>query len=148
MTERTIDEQAQGDQIVGHKTFSTGDPWQPFRHEPLTRGEADEMLERIERADKERAERMPDQHAALSVMFEAYLRLKELGWRDACYCPKDGTLFDVIEAGSTGIHECHYQGDWPGTYWIHSDNDLWPARPILFRARALPPNDQSDNRNN
>ena len=78
---------------------------------------------------------MPTDHDALRVMAEAMARLTALGWRDACYCPKDGSTFDVIEAGSVGIHKAHYQGDWPkGTWWIHDSGDLWPSRPILFRA--------------
>ena len=82
-----------------------------------------------------RAVTMPDEETALKQMFDAYLRLKELGFNDAMYCPKDGSRFEVIEAGSTGIHkECHYQGDWPkGTFWIADHGDLWPSHPILFR---------------
>ena len=72
--------------------------------------------------------------AAIKQLFEAYQALKLLGWNDAMYCPKDGTWFDAIEVGSTGIHECQYQGTWPtGTWWIAQDGDLWPSRPVLFR---------------
>ena len=42
--------------------------------------------------------------AALLKFFEAYQELKRLGWNDIMYCPKDGTHFDAIEVGSTGIH--------------------------------------------
>jgi hypothetical protein len=89
------------------------------------------------RSDAEIAKRasdIPDDQSAINAMWEGYQRLRELGWREACYCPKDGTIFQVIEAGSTGIHEAHYDGDWPnGTYWVHGECDLWPSRPILFR---------------
>lgn len=86
-----------------------------------------------ERHERDEAE-MPDDRAALLVMFRGFDRLRQLGWRDACYCPKDGSTFEVIEAGSTGIHRAHYEGEWPtGTWWVHEDGDLWPSRPILFR---------------
>lgn len=92
----------------------------------------DKILESV--ANREKA--MPTEQDALIAMFDAYQRLKEFGWRESCYCPKDGTLFDAIEAGSTGIHTCHYDGEWPkGTYWIHEDRDLSPSRPILFRLK-------------
>lgn len=81
-----------------------------------------------------RAQAMPRTRDALDVLWSAYQRLRELGWREIIYCPKDGTVFDSIEAGSTGIHDCFYQGDWPdGSWWAPDAGDLWPARPILFR---------------
>ena len=84
-------------------------------------------------ADRRAAE-MPTEQDAIDRMFQCYQRLKELGWNDAIYCPKDGTVFDVIEAGSTGIFPCHYQGEWPkGSWWTHANEDLWPSRPTVFR---------------
>ena len=119
---------------MGHKTFSDGAGG--YRHTPLTRAEADALIAAHDKHTAERAARLPDEQAALRAMGDAYDRLRELGWREAIYCPKDGTIFDVIEAGSTGIHECHYEGDWPkGTWWIHAEGDLWPSRPSLFRLR-------------
>lgn len=95
------------------------------------------MLAEIEAAETERAKIMPDEEAALKVMFAAYQRLQELGFRPAIYCPKDGTLFDAIEAGCTAIGTCHYDGEWPkGRWWMHSGGDLWPSRPILWRAKV------------
>jgi hypothetical protein len=53
------------------------------------------------------------------------------------YCPKDGSEFEVLEAGSTGIHRCVYQGEWPtGRYWILADGDMSPSEPVLYRAIA------------
>ena len=118
------------DPIVGHKTMTDGS------HQPLRKSEADILLARAEAEKAKRAADWPDEQSAINAMFQAWLRLKEMGWRDAMYCPKDGTTFDVIEPGSTGIHPCHYEGDWPtGSWWI-SDGDLWPSRPILFRDAA------------
>lgn len=107
----------------------------------IYRAEADAMIARIDQQQAERAAKMPDEKTALSVMHDAYVRLGELGWRCASYCPKDGSSFQVIEAGSTGIFRAHYQGEWPtGTWWLEDEGDLWPSRPILFR---LYPEDQA-----
>lgn len=120
------------DDIVGHKTFSDG--LLSFRHEPLTRAEADAIFAAAEKAQRERAERMPDERAAIRAMQDAWLRLKELGWNDPIYCPKDGSPFEVIEAGSTGIFRAHYTGEWPeGSWWVEDGGDIWPSRPTLFR---------------
>ncbi|HKH29066.1 MAG TPA: hypothetical protein VKA61_12140, partial [Sphingomicrobium sp.] len=64
----------------------------------------DRFLAALEDQKRVRADQMPDEQAALRVMGMAYRRLLDLGWRPAMYCPKDGTEFDAIEAGSTGIH--------------------------------------------
>lgn len=77
---------------------------------------------------------VPTEQDAINLMFECWQRLKELGWREAIYCPKDGTEFDAIEAGSTGIHRCFYSGEWPTGHWYVADHDdLWPSRPIMYR---------------
>jgi hypothetical protein len=71
---------------------------------------------------------------AIRLMHDCYTRLKQLGWNDPIYCPKDGSEFDVVEAGSTGIHKAHYSGEWPsGSWWIAEAGDLWPSRPTLYR---------------
>ena len=126
------------DDIVGHKTFSTGerdeDGFPKHRHEPLTRAEADAMMNIADQQKQKRAENMPDEQSAIEAMFQAHYRLRELGWKEVIYSPKDGSPFKVIEAGSTGIHHCHYSGTWPDGMWnIEADGDLWPSRPILYR---------------
>lgn len=90
----------------------------------------------IEARDARRAELMPDTTAALRMLFEAYDRLRQLGWREAQYCPKDGSAFEVIEAGSTGIFNCRYDGEWPSGHYLIADadaGDIYTSRPILFR---------------
>lgn len=120
------------DPIVGHKTYRDGPLG--FRHEPLRASEADAIMAAVEAANKRRAELMPDEQAAIRMMFEAHQRLRELGWNDAIYCPKDGSEFDVIEPGSTGIHRCHYSGEWPsGSWWVSDEHDTYPSRPVLYR---------------
>ena len=93
----------------------------------------DKLLADINDDKQQRAEKMPDEEAALRQMFEAYIRLKEMGFRDIQYCPKDGTAFHVVEVGSTGIHEASYKGEYPdGALWVF-DGDMWPTNPCLFR---------------
>jgi len=127
------------DDIVGHKTFATGETcpetgFPKLRHEPLTRAESDAMWSAAKEAQAKRAADMPDEKSAINAFWSAHKRLKELGWKEAIYCPKDGTHFKVIEAGSTGIHDCFYMGEWPkGSFFIAGEGDLWPSRPVLFR---------------
>lgn len=112
----------------GHMTMTDG------AHIPLSKADAECLWRACEDAERRAAEEMPDEEAALRVMARAHGRLLKLGWRDAIYCPKDGTEFEAIEVGSTGIHRCIYLGKWPrGSWWIIADGDMWPSRPILFR---------------
>lgn len=131
------DLRADGDpgDIVGHGTKADGS------HVPLTREAAAAILEAAEERQVKREADMPTERAAIDAMFEAWQRLKELGWREAQYCPKDGSSFDVIEAGSTGIHPCFYEGEWPDGYFMVGEGE-WcgPSRPILFKLR---PEDQA-----
>jgi hypothetical protein len=130
----------------GHKTFDTGEKSPEtglpiLRHEPLTIEEARVLFEAAAAAQASRAERMPDEQSAIRAMFDAWARLKELGWKDACYCPKDGTHFQVIESGSTGIFDCVYSGEWPTGHWMTFDGgDCYPSStpPTLFKRYAAP----------
>ena len=128
-----------GDEIVGHKTIATGEinpetGFPALRHEPLTRAEADAFWERAEAEKAKRAADMPTEEDAVRAMWQAYHRLEELGWRNTCYAPADGTQLRLIEPGSTGIHEGHADGEWPRlSFWIHEMGDLWPSRPVLFK---------------
>lgn len=120
------------DDIVGHKTFRNerGELY----HEPLMRIDADALIAAADAAKAKRAADMPTEQDAINVMQEAFQRLRELGWNDAIYCPKDGSSFDAIEPGSTGIFRTHYSGEWPdGGWWSEDGGDLWPARPVLYR---------------
>ena len=84
-----------------------------------------------------RARDMPTEEDALRAMNDAYQRLRDLGWKEAQYCPKDGTVFASCHPASAAVAELtHYQGEWPkGTWWVEEAGDLWPHRPILFRPR-------------
>jgi hypothetical protein len=94
----------------------------------------EQMFADIEHREKARAEAMPTEKDALFQMFEAYKRLKELGWYDIMYCPKDGQMFDAISAGSTGTAPTKYEeGKHRGRFWAYEANDVWPSSPILFK---------------
>lgn len=94
----------------------------------------DGLLASWKAAQEKRSQDMPTDETALNVMFDAWQRLKEMGWQEAIYCPKDGSMFFCIEAGSTGIHHCSYDGEWPkGGWWVHEHGDMWPSHPILWK---------------
>lgn len=117
-----------GSRIVGHKTMADGS------HQPITQREAEAIMAQVEASDARRLALMPDEKSAIHMLFDAWQRLKDLGWREAQYCPKDGSSFEVIEAGSTGIFRAHYTGTWPdGSWWLEDSGDIYPSRPILHR---------------
>ena len=83
---------------------------------------------------------MPDQESALRVLYMAWERLKDFGWNDPIYCPKDGTIFEVIELGSTGVFTGRYVGAWPDGHWeMMDDRDVYPTarQPAMFRLRKV-----------
>lgn len=122
------------EKIVGHKTKY--DERGHIYHEPLTESEANALIGSIQKDDKRRKELMPDEKSAIQMLFDAAERLRELGWKNPVYCPKDGTIFKVLEIGSTGQHDCFYMGDWPkGNWWIVGDGDMCPSRPALFKLK-------------
>ena len=118
--------------VVGHKTLRREDG--SFYHEPLLRSEGEALFAQVEANERRRVEQMPDEQTAIRALFDAYVLLKDFGWREAVYCPKDRSEFLVIEAGSTGQHRCMYEGEWPtGKWWIVEDGDMSPSRPVLFK---------------
>lgn len=94
----------------------------------------DDLIKRLDEVKQQRAEEMPTEKEALEVMFRGFLRLKELGWNFPMHCPKDGSEFFVVEAGSTGIFPCVYIGEWPdGEYWARDGDESYSVRPMLFK---------------
>jgi hypothetical protein len=94
----------------------------------------EELRARAEREKAERAEKMPTEQHAINQAFQAWLRLKELGWCEAIYCPKDGTPFYALEPGCTDYAYTTYMGEWPKGCWMaHIAGDLWPSYPMLFK---------------
>jgi len=91
-----------------------------------TEEQAAAILAEMKRTDAEREAAMPDWQAALHQMLVAQERLKKLGWRDAVYCPKDGTDFAIIEPGSTGVFTGFYLGEWPDGHICSEDYIVRP----------------------
>lgn len=126
------------DDIVGRRTFITGPVGisGSTRSEPLTRADAEALMASVEKVQRERNERMPDEKAAIKALFDAWLRLKDFGWNQPQYCPKDGTHFHIIELGSTGIFEGAYVGKWPDGRWDSWDeHDMYCSSiaPAMFK---------------
>jgi hypothetical protein len=81
-----------------------------------------------------RAYDMPTDQSAIHTLLQAHTRLHELGWQDAVFCPKDGSTFEALEAGSSESGLCHYRGEWPkGRWWMQEHGSHWQAYPILWR---------------
>ena len=106
----------------------------------------DRILAEVEDRRRSIAEEMPTEQDAIETMYRAYSRLRDLGWRDGFYMPKDGTPVIVIQIGSTGTFECRYSGKWADGYFnLYDGGDVYPSRsvPPLFKAnhsdeRTLP----------
>ena len=121
------------DPVVGHKTYRDANG---TRHEPLRESEAKAIMARVEAATAKRKADMPTEQDAIRAMFDAWQRLKELGWRDGRYMPTTGEQFATVQVGSTGIHACTARRDGPfETTWTTFDGDVWPSShpPALFR---------------
>ena len=84
----------------------------------MTTQDAESILAEIEALQQKRAEDMPTQEDALRVMLSAFERLKDLGWAPAIYSPKDGTVFEAIEAG------CRVAV--AGSAFFGQNSDNWP----------------------
>ena len=90
------------DDIVGHKTFATGERDEygmpVHRHEPLTRAEGEALWRHAQRCHEDRVARMPDEKSALQALHDAYTRLKDMGWRanpSELYGGADGLPFGM-----------------------------------------------------
>ncbi len=101
--------------VRGHMTIADG------LRKTMTAEEVEAIWLSIDREKKDRAESMPTALDALRTMCTAKERMRELGWREATYCPKDGTSFAVCELGSTGIWTGFYSGKWPEGHLIYAD---------------------------
>ena len=128
------------DEIVGHKTFSDGHGG--FRHEPLTKAEADALWARAQELKEKRASDYPDAQACVNAIWDACQRLEELGWKLARLAPQDRKVRQTISLGSTGIHDAYCEQApepiSPRHWWWHQseDGDLWPHEPIYFKDKT------------
>lgn len=126
--------------IVGHKTLRND--MGALYHEPLTRAEADVIMARIDAAKAAREAKYPTEDAAIHGLWDAWYRLKELGWKDPRYAPADGRPKKTISIGSTGIHDaiCLKRTE-PGReyekwWWHHDGHDTWPHEPLYYMPDA------------
>jgi hypothetical protein len=107
----------------GHITMADGS------HVELSSEEAKRIWDEVRQKQAERSERMPDTYSALSALVSASERMKELGWRDSRYSPREGR-FAVCEIGSTGI--------WSARRWdayIHyADSVSSPGSHMFWKA--------------
>ena len=125
--------------IQEHADRATHDP----SDEPPVMGAGDmtrnweEIMASIDRATALRKELMPTEESALRLMLHVSERLKEFGWQNAIYAPKDGRPLELIEFGSSGIHKGHCRevppSDFPMKWFWILDDDMWPSKPILYR---------------
>lgn len=117
-------------EYYGSKTLSDGS------RVALTADEAKALWEAVEASQEKAKADFPNEQSALREISRAMQRLRDFGWRDAIYSPKDGSEFEVIEAGSTGVFRCYYDGKWPDGTWMTSDDrDIYPSSkpPLMFR---------------
>lgn len=117
----------------GHIFTETGDTCL-FCTEPKPEQEFSLSAYWRENAKNDKGYRTTQERQLLLRMFSCYDQLKHLGWNDAMYCPKDGSKFLSISAGSTGVCITSYRGEWPtGTWWGYEAGDVWPLHPILWK---------------
>jgi hypothetical protein len=123
-------EPSDGGDYHGHMTMADGS------HVALTADEAKALWEATEAAQAKSEADFPDEQTALREISRAMQRLRDFRWRDGIYCPKDGSEFEIIEAGSTGVFRCRYDGEWPDGMWLtFADGDVYPSSrpPLMFR---------------
>lgn len=68
-----------------------------------------------------------EQQEHIDALFDHFNWLRTHGWQEAMYAPRDGTEFECIEVGSTGIHRVSWLLN---GFLIDGD---WPTRFILWR---------------
>lgn len=115
----------------GHISLTDGS------HVALTTEQAEALWDAAMAEKARREKQYPTERECLTELCRIRSRLTDLGWRDAIYCPKDGSIFEAIEFGCTTIFDCWYVGQWPTGSWEMCDGeDLWSARPIAFRLKS------------
>lgn len=116
------------DDIVGHKTFATGERAEygmpVHRHEPLTRAEGEALWRHAQRCHEDRVARMPDEKSALQALHDAYGDPRDLeraiAIRDALKYPTEKPAAMV----SIDDRALCFTGNW---------NDFDPQRLLEFK---------------
>lgn len=85
-----------------------------------------------------KAAEMPTEKDAIAQLSAAMYRLKEMGWREPMYAPRDPKIvIEVIEPYSVGIFDATYFG---GVGWFsHDAGDSYPSEFILWRYKKKRP---------
>lgn len=109
------------DNYYGHATAADG------THVLLSEKDAQEIWAYVEQQKVIREVSMPTTADALAIRSQARERMRELGWRDGCYCPKDGTPFAAIQHGSTGIFTATMTEEWPYGWANLEDEGCHPS---------------------
>lgn len=100
---------------------------------PLSEDQANAFWQQAEESRARQEKEMPDTASAVGRLMDAWDRLRQLGWANGVYCPKDGSEFAVIEYGSTGIFYGSYFGDWPKGHVMVCDCSSDPSS-LLWKA--------------
>ena len=109
-----------------------------YPKKPIPENSVLRLLADAQEAKNTRAADMPTEQDAINAINRAYTRLKELGWNDGMYMPKDGTKVTVMQVGSTGTFDCAYVGEWAdGFFYVYDGGDVYPSRsvPPLFKPK-------------
>lgn len=111
---------------MSERKFSGSMTMEDGRRVALSEDHAKALWEATEANKAKRAADMPTAVSALAEINRASSRLNDLGWRDAKYCPKDGSEFALCQVGSTGIWTGFYHGKWPSGHLIFGDSVSHP----------------------
>ena len=85
-------------------------------------------------ADKELSARAEKSHRNMGEIHALTTEMRNDGWKDICYCPKDGSVFWAWSPVMPNPYRCKYDGEWPnGKWWALMDGDIWPDQPVLFK---------------
>lgn len=115
-------------------TIGIFSPWGEIWNRP--RHKNDELFNQVKAKELERAKLYPSELDAIKGAQEATERLRDLGWENAMYCPKDGSTFEAFEVGCGSIIEnVSYYGEWPKGSYNHVDEtgDMWTVSPSLIK---------------
>lgn len=98
----------------------------------LSQEECKALIAATDANEKRKADLMPETKEAVASMFDAFDRLRKLGWQQGAYCPKNGSEFAAIQHGSTGVFTAWYSGEWPRGY-LHLEDSIEHPDGIMWK---------------
>ena len=85
-------------------------------------------------AEKERPKREAWAHPNMQQICHLTNEMRNEGWSEISYCPKDGSSFLAWNPLCSLPYICTYSGKWPdGKWWAHVDGDVWPDKPMMWK---------------